>query len=60
MGPPEAKMVGIFNLMAPMSIPGTTLSQFGMQIMASKGCAMPMLSTLSAMISRLGSEYFIP
>ena len=60
MGPPEAKIVGMFSRMAPMSIPGTTLSQLGMQIMASKGWAMPMISTLSAMISRLGREYFMP
>ena len=59
-GPPEAKMVGMFSRIAPISMPGTTLSQFGMQIIASNGWAVPMVSTLSAMISRLAREYFIP
>ena len=36
-GPPEAKMVGMFSRIAPISMPGTTLSQFGMQIIASNG-----------------------
>ena len=34
-GPPLTKMVGTFTLKAPISIPGTILSQFGMQIRAS-------------------------
>ena len=59
-GPPDAKMVGMLTRIAPMSIPGTTLSQFGMQIMASNGCAVAMDSTQSAMSSRLGRENFIP
>ena len=53
-------MVGMFSRIAPISMPGTTLSQFGMQIIASNGWAVPMVSTLSAMISRLAREYFIP
>ena len=43
-----------------MSMPGTILSQFGMQTMPSKQCARTMVSTQSAMSSREGSEYFIP
>jgi len=39
-----------------MSIPGTILSQFGMQIMASKQCARAIVSTESAMSSRDGRE----
>ena len=41
-------------------MPGTILSQLGMQIIASKQWAWIIVSTLSAMISREGSEYFIP
>ena len=43
-----------------MSIPGTILSQFGTQIIASKQWARAIDSTLSAISSRLGSENFIP
>ena len=35
-GPPETKIVGTLARAAPMSMPGTILSQFGMQISASK------------------------
>ena len=59
-GPPETKMVGMFSRMAAISIPGVILSQLGMQIMASNWWASIMVSTLSAMSSRLGSEYFMP
>ena len=38
-GPPETNTVGRFARAAPISIPGTILSQFGMQIIASKQCA---------------------
>ncbi len=38
---------------------GTILSQLGMQTMASKGWAVAMISTESAMISRLGSDIFM-
>ena len=43
-----------------MSMPGTTLSQFGTQISASKQWARAMVSTESAMSSREGREYFMP
>ncbi len=59
-GPPETKIVGMLTRIAPMNIPGTILSQFGMQIMASKRWASIIVSTLSAISSREGSEYFIP
>ena len=59
-GPPETKIVGTFTRIAPMNMPGTILSQLGMQIIASKQWAWIIVSTLSAMISREGSEYFIP
>ena len=53
-------MVGILQRIAAMSIPGTILSQFGMQIIASKQWARTTVSTASAISSRDGSEYFIP
>ncbi len=59
-GPPLTNSVGMLQRIAPISMPGTILSQLGMQIMASKQWALIIVSTLSAMISRLGSEYFIP
>ena len=43
-----------------MSIPGTTLSQFGMSTSASKPEAIVTASMESAMSSRLASEYFMP
>ena len=46
--------------MAALSIPGTILSQFGMQIIPSNQCAATIVSTQSAISSRLASEYFIP
>ena len=60
MGPPLTKMVGMSRRMAAMSIPGTILSQLGMQTMPSNWWAEIMVSTESAMSSRLGSENFIP
>ena len=39
-----------------MSMPGTILSQLGMQIMASKQWAAAIVSTQSAISSREGSE----
>ena len=60
MGPPLAKIVGMLARMAPRIMPGTILSQLGMQIMASKQWALTIDSTQSAMSSRLGSEYFMP
>ena len=41
-------------------MPGTILSQLGMQIMPSKQWASIIVSTQSAISSRLGSEYFMP
>ena len=45
---------------AAISMPGTILSQLGMQIMPSKRWAWTMVSTQSAMSSRLAREYFMP
>ena len=59
-GPPLTNTVGIFTRIAAISIPGTILSQLGMQIMPSKQCAMSIVSTLSAISSREGSENFMP
>ena len=55
-GPPDTKTVGRFTRAAPMSMPGTILSQLGMQIIASKQCARAIVSTASAISSRDGSE----
>ena len=55
-GPPETNIVGMFSRMAAMSIPGVILSQLLMHTKASALCALTMYSTLSAMISREGSE----
>ena len=59
-GPPETKMVGMLQRIAPMNMPGTILSQLGMQIIASKRWASIIVSTQSAISSREGSENFIP
>ena len=56
MGPPEQKTVGIFNLMAAISMPGVTLSQLEIQIIASALWVLTIYSTESAMISREGKE----
>ena len=56
MGPPETKMVGIFNRRAALSMPGVILSQLEMQTRASAVCALTMYSTESVMISRDGRE----
>ena len=55
-GPPETKIVGMLHRIAAISMPGTILSQLGMQIMPSKQCAFSIVSTESAMISRDGRE----
>ena len=60
MGPPLTTMVGIFSLSAAMSMPGTHLSQLGISTSPSKGWAVAMISTESAMISREGRENLIP
>ena len=44
----------------PSSMPGTILSQLGTQIMPSKQCAVTIVSTQSAISSRLASENFMP
>ena len=59
-GPPLTKTVGTLQRMAPINMPGTILSQLGMQIMPSKQWARSIVSTESAISSRLGSENFIP
>ncbi len=53
-------MVGMLTRIAPISMPGTILSQLGMQIMPSKQWAAIIVSTESAMSSRLGRLYFMP
>ena len=55
-GPPLQNTAGMFRRMAAMSMPGVTLSQFEMQIMASALWAFTIYSTESAMMSREGSE----
>ncbi len=59
-GPPDTKMVGMSRRMAAINMPGVILSQFEMQTSASAQCALTMYSTLSAIRSRLGSEYSMP
>ncbi len=59
-GPPETNTVGMLRRSAAMSMPGVILSQFEMQMSASAQCALTWYSTVSAMISRLGSEYSMP
>ena len=53
-------MAGTLSRIAAMSMPGTILSQHGTRTSASNACAMVMDSTVSAMSSRLGSEYSMP
>ena len=60
MGPPLTNTVGIFNRAAAMSSPGTFLSQLGIMTRPSKPCAMTIASVLSAIRSRVTSEYFMP
>ena len=55
-GPPETKTVGMFSLIAAISIPGVTLSQLLMQTMASALWALTMYSMLSAIMSLEGRE----
>ena len=62
---PEAYAEALADLsdrVNPMSIiiPGTTLSQLGIKTKPSKACPKAILSTVAAMISRDGREYFIP
>ena len=55
-GPPEQNTAGIFRRIAAINIPGVTLSQLEMQIIASALWALTIYSTLSAMMSREGNE----
>ena len=55
-GPPETKIVGTLHRIAAISMPGTILSQLGMQIIPSKQWALSIVSTESAMSSRDGRE----
>ena len=59
-GPPLQNTVGILSLIDAMSIPGVTLSQLDIHIMASALWALTIYSTESAMISREGNEYNMP
>ena len=58
--PPLTKMAGMSRRIAAISIPGTILSQLGMHTMPSKQWAEIMVSTQSAISSRLGREKRIP
>ena len=51
-GPPETKTTGTSVRSAPISIPGTILSQLGMQTRPSSQCALTTVSTESAITSR--------
>ena len=55
-GPPETNTAGMLRRSAAISMPGVILSQLLMHTSASAQCALAMYSTLSAMISREGSE----
>jgi hypothetical protein len=59
-GPPETKTTGMFRRIAAISMPGVILSQLEMHTSASAQWALTMYSTLSAIRSRLGSEYSMP
>ena len=59
-GPPLTKMEGRFIRQAASSMPGTILSQLGMNTTASTGWAVSITSMESAISSREHSEYFMP
>ena len=59
-GPPEQTTAGMFSLTAAIIIPGTILSQFGTSTRPSNACAIAIVSTLSAISSRLARLYFMP
>ncbi len=59
-GPPLTTTEGTFILAAAISMPGTILSQLGMNTMPSKLWARPIASHESAISSLDASEYFIP
>ena len=56
MGPPLTTTAGMFILTAAMTMPGTILSQLGTSTTPSSIWAVIIVSTLSAMSSREGSE----
>ena len=58
--PPETNTDGKFKRAAAINIPGTTLSQLGMNTIASNGVAIAEASMESAIILRVTKEYFIP
>ena len=55
-GPPDTNTQGRFSRAAAISIPGTILSQLGMNTSASNAWARAMHSTLSAISSRVHRE----
>src|SRR5690606_6250986 len=55
-GPPETNTTGMLRRNAAISMPGVILSQLEMHTRASAQWALTMYSTLSAMMSRDGSE----
>src|SRR5690606_14679112 len=59
-GPPETNTTGTLSRSAAISMPGVILSQLEMHTIASAQWALTMYSTLSAIRSRLGSEYSMP
>ena len=59
-GPPDTKIHGRFRRIAAINIPGTILSQFGMNTRASKQCAFTIHSMVSAISSRELKEKCIP
>ena len=58
--PPEQTTAGIFIRTAAITIPGTILSQLGTRTRPSSACAIVLVSTLSAISSRLARLYFMP
>ena len=60
MAPPDTNTDGILRRAAAINMPGTTLSQFGMNTIASNGVAIAVASIESAMILRVTKEYFMP
>ena len=59
-GPPGSKIAGMFNRAAAIIMPGTILSQEPSKTIASRLCARTIISTLLAMISRVGRIANIP
>ena len=59
-GPPDTKIHGRFRRRAAINIPGTILSQFGINTRASKQCAFTIHSMVSAISSRELKEKCIP